>query len=279
MHSIKTLQAGKKLLDLSMPRVMGIINVTPDSFYSGSRHMKMDSIRREVDKMLEEGVDILDLGGMSSRPGARILSIEEELDRILPALEIVRSLSDVMLSIDTIHSEVASRCLNEGADIINDISGGDFDANMMDTVAHAGGAMVIMHMRGTPETMTQLTDYPEGVTYEVLRDLRGKMKKAKEKGLHDLVIDPGLGFAKTVDQNFQLLKDIGSLRVLGAPLLIGLSRKSMIWRTLDVTPGEALNGTSALHMAALDGGANILRVHDVKAAKEVIILWAKLNHR
>jgi dihydropteroate synthase len=279
MHLTKTLKAGGKLLDLSEPRIMGIINLTPDSFYQGSRYTKLEAIEKEVDRMLEEGVHILDLGGMSSRPGAEIISVDEELDRVLPALEMVRARSDVMISIDTIHSEVAHKCLNLGADIINDISGGDHDPEILDAVIEGNGAMVMMHMRGTPQTMTQLTEYPKGVTFEVIRDLREKSEMARKKGLHEIVVDPGFGFAKNVDQNFEMLRDLGAFRILEAPLLVGISRKSMIWRSLGVTPDDALNGTSALHMAALDGGANILRVHDVKEAREVITLWTKLNHR
>jgi dihydropteroate synthase len=279
MHLIKTLKAGGKLLDLSEPRIMGIINLTPDSFYQGSRYTKLEAIEKEVDRMLEEGVHILDLGGMSSRPGAEIISVDEELDRVLPALEVVRARSDVMISIDTIHSEVAHKCLTLGADIINDISGGDHDPEILDAVIEGNGAMVMMHMRGTPQTMTQLTEYPMGVTFEVIRDLREKLETARKKGLHEIVVDPGFGFAKNVDQNFEMLRDLGAFRILEAPFLVGISRKSMIWRSLGVTPDDALNGTSALHMAALDGGANILRVHDVKEAREVITLWTKLNHR
>lgn len=265
-------------MDFRIPKVMGIINVTPDSFYSGSRTPGDSEILGRVLQLKEEGADILDLGGYSSRPGAEDVSAEEEYSRLARGLEVVRrEWEDVPVSIDTFRACVARRCVEEwGVDIINDISGGTLDPAMWETVADLRVAYVLMHMRGTPATMQELTDYAD-VTAEVITDLSRKVYELRGLGVNDIIIDPGFGFAKTASQNFRLLNELGEFCRMGMPVLAGLSRKSMIWRTLGITPEESYEGTVALDAIAVDRGADILRVHDVRAARQTVELLSRLG--
>lgn len=260
------------------PKVMGIINVTPDSFYAGSRRASAAEVAATCEKMLADGADMIDLGGYSTRPGAPEVDAGEEFSRLATGLEAIRSrFPDTVVSIDTFRASVARRCVEEfGADIINDISGGDLDADMFAAVAEMRVPYILMHTRGTPETMQSLTDYDD-VTAEVLSDLAFKDARLRRLGVCDVIVDPGFGFAKTVGQNFELLDNMEAFRALERPLLIGLSRKSMIFRTLGCTPAEALNGTTVLNTVALLKGADILRVHDVRAAREAVTLVSRLK--
>lgn len=271
------INVGGNLMDFRSPKVMGIVNVTPDSFYGGSRVETAEAVRRRVAEMRRDGADIIDIGGFSSRPGASDVSPEEEYNRLAGGLEAVRiEWPEAIVSVDTFRAEVARRCVEEwGVAIVNDIGGGTLDPDMWDTVAELGVTYVLMHMRGTPATMTGLSDYGD-VTAEVLSDLAFKLAKLREAGVADVIIDPGFGFAKTVEQNYRLLADLREFRVLGAPLLAGLSRKTMIWKTLGVTADEARDGTIALDTVALMNGADILRVHDVRPAAETIKLLEQL---
>lgn len=260
------------LYEIKRPQVMGIINVTPDSFYAGSR-VDLSEVLARVEVMLRDGADMLDLGGYSTRPGAAEVSAEEEVDRLLPAIDKIRSrYEDVIISIDTFRADVARACMEHGADIINDISGGDMDPEMFATVAELNAPYILMHTRGTPATMQSLTDY-EDVTAEVLKDLAFKCDRLRQMGVSDIIIDPGYGFAKTVDQNYELLGNQRAFEALGCPILTGISRKTMIWKELGITPAESLNGTTALNMLALMNGADILRVHDVKEASETVRIY------
>lgn len=266
-----------KLIDLSTPRVMGIINVTPDSFYDGGETTSEKEILKQAERMLLEGATFLDLGGYSSRPGATEVLVEEEFNRVMPALEaILKEFPEAILSIDTFRSKVARKAIEHGAAIVNDISGGQLDTDMLTTVAQLQVPYIAMHMRGTPQTMTQNTTY-EQVTRDVLNYFSGKLKEANEAGINDLIVDPGFGFSKTRSQSFTLLNELELFQNLGQPLLIGISRKSMIYKTLGTTAENALNGTTALHSIALLKGANILRVHDVKEAMECVSLISELN--
>lgn len=271
------INVGGNLMDFRSPKVMGIVNVTPDSFYGGSRVETAEAVRRRVAEMRRDGADIIDIGGFSSRPGASDVSPEEEYNRLAGGLEAVRiEWPEAIVSVDTFRAEVARRCVEEwDVAIVNDIGGGTLDPDMWDTVAELGVTYVLMHMRGTPATMTGLSDYGD-VTAEVLSDLAFKLAKLREAGVADVIIDPGFGFAKTVEQNYRLLADLREFRVLGAPLLAGLSRKTMIWKTLGVTADEARDGTIALDTVALMNGADILRVHDVRPAVETIKLLEQL---
>ncbi len=254
---------------------MGILNITPDSFYAGSRTSELSDVIKKAEAMLHEGAEMLDVGGYSSRPGAVDISESEELKRVVPVIEALRKkFPDVILSIDTFRSEVAQAALYAGADMVNDITGGE-DEKMYAVAAHAKVPYVLMHMRGTPQTMNQLTQYDDLVR-EMIDYFHVRLEKLKHAGVKDVLIDPGFGFAKTTPQNFELLNKLDLFRILEKPLLVGLSRKSMIWRTLNTTAEHALNGTSVLNTIALLKGASILRVHDVKAAREVIALTSQL---
>lgn len=255
---------------------MGILNVTPDSFFDGGRYTHGNTFLLQAEKMIREGADFIDVGGYSSRPGAVDIPEEEELNRVIPVIQAVKKeFPTVIVSIDTFRSRVAHTAVNEGAALVNDISGGQLDARMFETVGTLQVPYIAMHMRGTPQTMNQLTHY-ENLVKEVLDYFHQKIYNLIAAGVNDVIIDPGFGFAKTVDQNFQLLKDLNQFQVLEKPLLVGLSRKSMIWRTLEITPDDSLNGTSVLNTIALIKGASILRVHDVKEAREVISLVGRL---
>ncbi|MEN9511008.1 MAG: dihydropteroate synthase [Bacteroidota bacterium] len=261
-----------KLLSAERPLVMGILNLTPDSFYAGSRFNGFEAVLAQSEMMLEAGASILDLGGQSTRPGAAPVSAEEELSRVLPALEaLLKRFPDAVVSIDTFYASVARACVEAGASIVNDISAGEDDPNMLETVAKLQVPYIAMHKKGTPQNMQQLAVYDD-VTNEVMSYFAEKIHLFRQHGIHEVVLDPGFGFAKTVAQNFELLSRLEDFRVLGHPLLVGVSRKSMIWRTLNCTPEEALNGSTALHTVALMKGASILRVHDVREAVETIRL-------
>jgi len=273
----KTLNVKGRLIDLSEPKVMGILNVTPDSFYDGFRYTDETSILKQVEKMVSEGVDFIDVGGNSTRPGAVGISEEEELNRILPVVKIIaKKFPEIVISIDTFRSMVAKHAVEAGAFIINDISGGDLDPKMFDTVASLHVPYILMHMKGTPQTMMNEAAY-ENLLKEILDYFHQKIFKLQRLGVKDIIIDPGFGFAKTVEQNFELLNKLDHFKILEKPMLVGLSRKSMIWRTLKTDPEGALNGTTALNTIALLKGANLLRVHDVREAKEVIQLTRQLR--
>lgn len=265
-------------MDFSRPRVMGIINVTSDSFYAGSRTSGLDAIRSRVRKHVEEGVDILDLGGVSTRPGALDVDASEEYDRLARALEVVRDEApDVPVSIDTFRADVARRCVEDWkVDIINDIAGGTLDPEMWNVVADLRVAYVLMHMRGTPSTMQTLTEYDD-VTAEIITDLSKKVFELRGLGVNDIIIDPGFGFAKTIEQNFRLLSELEEFCRMGMPVLVGLSRKTMIWKTLETTPEDSLWGTVALDAVAMEKGADIVRVHDVKPAVDTSRLISSLR--
>lgn len=252
---------------------MAILNATPDSFYAPSRGNTIEEIVDRAGACIAEGADFLDIGGYSSRPGAVDISVAEEMDRLLPAVEAVhRSFQEIPVSVDTFRSEVAGAALDAGASIINDISGGGQDSAMWDLVARRQVPYVLMHMQGTPATMQDNPVYQD-VIREVLDYFIRQVGALRELGVHDIIIDPGFGFGKNIAHNFQLLNGLEALRILGYPVLVGLSRKSMICRTLGVKPEDALNGTTALHLRALQQGARILRVHDPAPAREVIRLW------
>lgn len=273
-----TINVRGKLFDLSEPQIMGILNVTPDSFYSGSRMQTEEQIAHRAQQIVHEGGSIIDLGAYSSRPGAADVSVEEETERLRMAMRVIRNIfPEIVVSIDTFRAEVARRCVEDfGADIINDISGGQLDEQMFSTVAQLNVPYILMHMRGTPQTMQQLTDY-EDVTAEVLQYFGEKVDRLHGMGVKDIILDPGYGFAKTLEQNYELLSKQSVLQTLGLPILVGVSRKSMICKTLDCSPDEALNGTTVLHTLALQRGANILRVHDVRQAVEAAKLVAQIN--
>lgn len=253
----------------SQPLIMGILNVTPDSFYAGSHTTEESAIRERAAKMLEEGADIIDIGGYSSRSNADEVPVEEEIRRVVKGIKAVRELStDILISVDTFRSEVAETAVTEyGADIINDISGGDLDPNMINVVPRLKVPYIIMHMRGNPGTMSRLTDYAD-VTGDVLRELSIKIETFTHAGVNDIIIDPGFGFAKTLEQNYDMLSHLELFQVFELPVLVGISRKSMIYKALDTTPENALNGTTVINTIAMLNGASILRVHDVKEAVE-----------
>jgi dihydropteroate synthase len=270
------LQSRGKLLDISQPAVMGILNATPDSFYNQGRESGLDDLLRNAEKMIAEGATILDIGGATTKPGAALIDTQTEQDRIIPVIEAIhRHFPETWLSIDTYNAATAKAAVDAGVAIINDISAGTFDDAMLPTVASLQVPYIAMHIQGKPETM-QLNPQYENVVSEVRNALRTVCEKCDASGINDLILDVGFGFGKTVAHNFQLLNHLHSMRILGKPILAGISRKSMICKTLNLTPDEALNGTTALHMIALQQGANILRVHDVKEAMEVIKLWKAL---
>ena len=264
-----------KLLAIDKPLVMGIINTTPDSFYDGSRQQTNESVLAQATKMIREGADIIDVGGQSTRPGSERISVKEELQRVLPAVEIIlKNFPDTIISVDTYQSEVAMELINAGASIINDVSAGNLDSSMIETVAKLQVPYVCMHMKGTPQDMQQQSNY-ENVATELLDFFIQKIDECKRAGINDVIIDPGFGFGKTIAHNFTLLKELLVFKMLEKPIMAGLSRKSTIYKTLGITAEEALNGSTVLHTLALQNGANILRVHDVKEAKEVIALWER----
>lgn len=259
-----------KLLDLAVPTVMAILNITPDSFYAGSRSNTVDDALRRAEGFLNDGAKFIDIGAYSSRPGAAELSPDEELQRLLPVIEaITKKLPEAILSIDTFRALVAKEAILAGAHMINDISAGSMDEAMFETVAELQVPYVIMHMKGTPQTMQQHTQYQD-IGMEVVSYFAAKVTALKKLGVKDIIIDPGFGFAKTLEQNYELFRQMDNLQVIGLPMLVGISRKSMIYKLLDTTPEAALNGTTVLNTLALQKGAAILRVHDVREAVECI---------
>ncbi|MCF8292424.1 MAG: dihydropteroate synthase [Chitinophagaceae bacterium] len=259
------------------PIVMGILNATPDSFYNQGRESSIDELVNSAGKMIDEGATILDIGGQSSRPNAALIPVNEESSRVLPVLKMIRAeFPRVLLSVDTFHSEVARVCLENGANIINDISGGNMDDAMMDIVAQYKAPYVCMHMKGTPQTMQQQAAY-DNVVMDVYDFFAAKLERLHTKGVDDVMLDVGFGFGKTLEHNYQLLSTMSTFLALNKPLLAGISRKSMVYKLLHSSAEQALNGTTALHMIALQQGASILRVHDVKEAMECIILHKKLT--
>lgn len=274
-----TINVNGQLLDLSTPKVMGILNLTPDSFYKDSRMLTAEQISQKVIQMLAEGADFLDVGAYSSRPGAVDLPIEEEKRRLSEGLAILRKEAPkAIVSIDTFRADVAKMCIEEfGAAMVNDISGGELDSKMFSTISCARIPYIIMHMQGTPQNMQQAPQY-ENVLKEVMLSFAKKVRKLHEMNVNDIIIDPGFGFGKTQAHNFELLAHLNEFDIFQLPILVGLSRKSMIYKTLDITPQDALNGTTVLHTIALSKGANILRVHDVKEAVEAIKLWQAVKN-
>ena len=270
--------SGRKL-NFREPQVMAILNVTDDSFYAGSRNMEERAISERVVQAIEEGATIIDVGGYSTRPGAKDISLEEEWQRVERGLKCIRDISeDIAISVDTFRSGVVERAVALVGDIIvNDISAGEADTRMVDVVAHHKLPYIAMHMRGTPQTMQSMTQYEEGICESVCRYFTQRVEYLRKRGVDDIILDPGFGFAKSVEQNFELLGGLSSLSALGYPVLAGLSRKSMIYRALDITPEESLAGTVALNWEALRQGASILRVHDVREARQVIELYNRVK--
>lgn len=264
------------LVDLSTPKVMGILNVTPNSFYDGGKHSDEKGVLMQVEKMLTEGATFIDIGAYSSKPSAEFVSEKEEIERLIPTIALVLNhFPETQISIDTFRANVAKAGIEAGACIINDISAGSLDKNMMKTVAELKVPYVMMHMKGNPQTMQSLAQY-ENVTKEVLFYFSEKIAEARSLGINDLIVDPGFGFAKTLEQNFELMNNLELFKELDLPILVGISRKSMIYKTLETSAESALNGTTVLNTIALQKGANILRVHDVKEAMECIKLTQKL---
>ena len=271
-----TLNCKGRLLVIDKPLVMGIINVTPDSFFGGSRFNSVDEIVTETEKMLNDGADIIDIGGQSTRPGSELIPADEEIKRVVPSINaIANKFPRAFISIDTFYSKVAVAAVDAGATIINDISAGSMDTKMIETVAALKVPYVLMHMKGTPQTMQQNATY-ENATREVLDFFIAKTDELKNAGIVDIIIDPGFGFAKTIGQNFELLKNLSVFKMLDKAIMLGISRKSTIYKTLGVSADEALNGTSVLNTIGLMNGASILRVHDVKEATEAIKLFSAI---
>jgi len=272
-----TINCKGHLIDLSSPKVMGILNITPDSFYDGGKHNSEKAIIKHVKQMLLEGATFIDIGAYSSKPGADFVSEDEELARILPIItRVLKEFPEALLSIDTFRSRVAKECIQMGAALINDISAGKLDDTMLNTVADLHAPYIMMHMRGTPQTMQKQTVY-NNLVKDILFYFSERIAAARQLGIVDMIIDPGFGFAKTLEQNFELLNQLELFNMLELPLLVGVSRKSMIYKTLQNSASQALNGTTALNTIALQKGANILRVHDVKEAIETIKLVQSLN--
>jgi dihydropteroate synthase len=272
-----TINCKGQLIDLTTPKVMGILNVTPNSFYDGGMYKSNSEMLTKVGKMLNEGATFIDVGAYSSKPSAEYVSEEEELQRIIPIINLILEYyPEALLSVDTFRSEVAKICIENGAAMINDISAGNLDDKMLETIAKYNVPYIMMHMRGTPETMQKMTSY-EDIVKEILLYFSEKVANARSFGINDLIIDPGFGFAKTLDQNFEVLQKMELFQSLELPLLVGFSRKSMIYKTLNTSAAEALNGTTVLNSIALTKGAKILRVHDVKEAVECVSLYNKIN--
>lgn len=275
-----TLSAGGKLLDLSTPKVMGILNVTPDSFYAGSRKESERDITERVRQICAEGGDLIDIGACSTRPNAACISREEEEERLRRGLAIIRKTApDAIVSVDTFRADMAAMCVEEyGADIINDISGGEMDPQMSHTVARLNVPYVMMHMKGSPQDMQQQPQYGN-LRKEIMQYFARKIADLHERGVKDIIVDPGFGFGKTPEHNYELFKHLEDFKVLGQPLLVGISRKSMIYNLVGGTPDDALNGTTVLNTIALCKGAHILRVHDVKACAEAVRIFNKMNEQ
>ena len=272
-----TINLNGNLMDLSTPKIMGILNVTPDSFYDGGMFDSNKKILDHVEKMLTDGADIIDVGGYSSRPGAKEVKLKDEIKRVVPTIELIKKeFNETTISVDTFRSEVALQAVNSGASIINDISGGDLDPNMFNCVAELNVPYIIMHMQGNPKNMQNNPLY-ENIIVEIIENLSKKVFKATEAGVIDVIIDPGFGFGKTIEHNYKILSELSFFKELDSPILVGLSRKSMIYSVLEEKPENVLNGTTCLNTVSILNGANILRVHDVKEAKEVVKLTNFLN--
>jgi dihydropteroate synthase len=272
-----TINCKGQIIDLSTPKIMGILNITPNSFYDGGKYSLENNAIAQVEIMLNEGATFIDIGAYSSKPNAEFVSEEEELSRIIPVVKaLIKEFPKALLSIDTFRSSVAQECLNNGAALINDISAGSLDEKIMEVIASNKVPYIMMHLRGTPQTMQNQTNY-EHLINEILTYFSDKINKARNLGINDLIIDPGFGFAKTTDQNYEILSNLELLKVLELPILAGISRKSMIYKTLDINAEEALNGTTVLNTIAITKGASIIRVHDVKQAMECVKLCEKLG--
>lgn len=272
-----TINCRGKILDFSIPKVMGILNITPDSFYDGGKYLNEEALIKQVEKMLNDGADIVDVGGMSSRPGAEIISAEEEIKRVLPVVQnIIKNFPEAIVSIDTLHSKTADICLKEGVHIINDITGGRYDEQMLTVVAKHKAPFIIMHMQGLPGTMQQNPTY-QNVVNEIMDFFAERIAACKEAGILDLILDSGFGFGKTIEHNYTLLRNHQLFSTFHRPMLAGVSRKGMITKLLDIKASEALNGTTVLNTVALMNGASLLRVHDVKEAKEAVRLFSALT--
>ena len=272
-----TINCAGKLIDLSIPKIMGILNITPDSFYDGGRYNSDKKILDHVEKMIIDGAVFIDIGAYSSRPGGVDIDENEELKRIIPAIELVnKKFPEIIISIDTFRSKVAEACLNSGASIINDISASQLDEKMMETIAKYNVPYIIMHMKGNPQNMMDKTNYDD-MLQEMIKYFSKKINQAISYKINDIIIDPGFGFAKNIKQNYDLLNHLDLLKILDKPIMVGISRKSMIYKSLNSIPEEALNGTTVLNTVALIKGASILRVHDVKEANECIKLIGSLN--
>lgn len=272
-----SIQVNGRLMDLSVPRVMGILNVTPDSFYAGSRKQTERDIAERVEQLMEEGADIIDIGAYSSRPNAKDVAAEEEMERLEKGLRIIRQLApDAVVSVDTFRASVAQRCVGEyGVAMINDISAGELDSCMFETVACLGVPYIMMHMQGTPQNM-QVAPHYDNLIQDIMTYFAWKIQALRELGQKDIIVDPGFGFGKTLEHNYELMNRLERLKILELPVLVGVSRKSMVYKLLDITPDESLNGTSVLHTIALLKGASILRVHDVRACREVVRIVEKM---
>ena len=265
------------VFDLSNPKIMGVLNVTPDSFYDGGVFSNEKKILAQVEKMILDGADIIDIGGFSSKPGAKTISLKEEEKRVIPIIKLInKTFNKIIISVDTFRSEIAEKSLNEGASIINDISGGDLDKNIYQISYKYKAPYIMMHMNGVPSNMQNNPKY-ENINHDIIKDFTSKIDSAEKKGVCDIIIDPGFGFGKTIQHNYQILNNLKLYTVLKKPILVGISRKSMIYKLLKTDPSKALNGTTSLNTIALINGANILRVHDVKEAKEVIKLYSFLK--
>lgn len=276
--SLSLLRSGGRLLDFSTPRIMGILNITPDSFFDGGKIKTTDDALRAVEQMLQHGADIIDVGGMSTRPGAEIIDVETELQRVIPVIEhLKKTFPDIWISVDTIHARVAEYAVNAGADIINDVSAGELDIQLLETVSALQVPYILTHMQGVPQTMQEKPVY-ENVVQDVFRFFIQKLHALHQLHIYDVIIDPGFGFGKSLQNNYALAAAIDQFQILGKPLLAGISRKSMICKLLQVNPENALNGTTALHALLLLKGVNLLRVHDVKEAAQVMQIVKALQN-
>lgn len=280
MHASRTIQVNGRLMDLSTPKVMGILNVTPDSFFAGSRKESESDITARVEQILDEGADIIDIGAYSSRPNAADVSPEEEMQRLRKGLELIRNTApEAVVSVDTFRADVAAMCVEEyGVALINDISGGQMDKRMFDTVARLNVPYILMHMQGTPQDMQQNPHYGN-LRKDVMLYFAERVQDLHDRGVKDIILDPGFGFGKTLDHNYELFLHLDDLQLFRLPVLVGISRKSMIYKLLGGTPDDALNGTSVLNTIALMKGADILRVHDVKACVEAVRIFNRMNQQ
>ncbi|WP_130735208.1 dihydropteroate synthase [Flavobacterium sp. J27] len=272
-----TINCKGNLIDLSIPKVMGILNTTPDSFYDGGKYKNDKAILDQVEKMLFDGATFIDIGAYSTQPGATFVSENEEINRLLPMIDLLLAkFPEIVLSVDTFRSNVAKKAVNNGVVLVNDIAAGLLDENMLSTVAELQVPYIMMHMKGNPQTMQSLTEYDD-VVKDMLFYFSERIQKARSLGIHDLVIDPGFGFAKTLAHNYEIVKKLNYFSILELPILVGISRKSMVYKLLETSPKEALNGTTVINTIALQKGASILRVHDVKEAIECITIFEELK--